>query len=271
MNIEKKFNMLSTKEWMQYLQYKLSPEREKELLDKTTSDPFLKEAVDAFNSLENRNIAFTSLSYIHDQVEEITGVSESKITSINIRKGSTPTINKSTILILVGALVLAGLGALIYFLIQNGTFSSSSDSEETNVVETTNTTTDGVDSSTLPLDALPNAMNSTPVADTPATSTTPSGSTVSPTSSVKKKKSSNYQNDNTANGQVDPNITYTSTPSNNGGANNYSKETVQFNKAQDLYNAGKVEDAKAILNNLKSYDNPKKAQSENILKTISNQ
>lgn len=42
MNIERKFKMFSTKEWIQYLQYKLSPEREKELEVQSAKDEFFK-------------------------------------------------------------------------------------------------------------------------------------------------------------------------------------------------------------------------------------
>ncbi|MFY7862040.1 MAG: hypothetical protein ACOVP5_07405, partial [Chitinophagales bacterium] len=59
--IEKKFVLFSTKEWLQFLQYKLNPDREKELMDRTMTDPFLKEAVDTISDQNNRGLAFQSL------------------------------------------------------------------------------------------------------------------------------------------------------------------------------------------------------------------
>ena len=64
MNIEKKFKMFSTKEWIQYLQYKLSPEREKELESQLVKDPFLNEAVTTIGDKENRALAYQSISLL---------------------------------------------------------------------------------------------------------------------------------------------------------------------------------------------------------------
>lgn len=268
MYIEKKITMLSTKEWMQYLQYKLSPEREKELLDKTTTDLFLKEAVDSFNNLENRNIAFTSLSYIHDQIEEMTGVSESKITHIDLRNSNSQTFSKQTIIIGIGFLLTLGLGILLYYLSQNGMFDSAANTEETVVAESPmESISSTVDSSAIPLDVIPNSTTSPVAVDTPKPLST---NTVGSASENKKKKSSNSSvsgySASTSNGTPE---VYTS-PS-QVATTSSNKETEQFYKAQELFKANKVEEAKNILKELKSYDNPKRAQSEKILNTLNNQ
>ena len=71
--------MFSTKEWIQYLQYKLSPDREKELEMEMTKNPFLNEAVKVIGDKENRALSHQSISLLIGEVQQYTGVSESRI------------------------------------------------------------------------------------------------------------------------------------------------------------------------------------------------
>lgn len=114
MNIERKFKMFSTKEWIQYLQYKLSPEREKELEVQSAKDEFLKEAIDILGDKENRAISYQSISFLINEVQDYTGVSESKISRVKERADydtSTPIDWKMIGLIGAGILLI---GLIIY-------------------------------------------------------------------------------------------------------------------------------------------------------------
>jgi hypothetical protein len=118
MNIERKFKMFSTKEWIQYLQYKLSPEREKELEVQSAKDEFLKEAIDTIGDKENRAISYQSVSFLINEVEHYTGVSESKISRVKERADydtSAPVDWK-----MIG---LVGAGVLLICLVIYGVFS----------------------------------------------------------------------------------------------------------------------------------------------------
>ncbi len=261
--IEKKFNMYSTKEWLQFLQYKLSPEREKELTDRVPYDPFLKEAYDAISTQENRPVAFQSLSYLINQIEEATGVSESNIMAY---KSDRPELNKGIdkkwFLYLAGLVLLGFLCYGIYYLISNNSFASAE-------VETTATDTAAItnyiDTSNSPLDVIPGAIST----DTPITSTQPNMGAIVSESNVKPKPLT-PKPQVTTNANFSSTTTTTSAPAVSDVASS-SKENDQFKKAQDLYKRGDAEgkdEAKKILINLSSYDNTEKAKAEKILKSL---
>jgi hypothetical protein len=263
MTIERKFNMFSTREWIQYLQYKLSPEREKELAENADRDPFLKEALDAISAQENRPIAFQSISYLISIVEENTGVSESKITrAATTRRSSSPisneTFNPKLILLIAGGLALACiLGFGIYTLINHQSTSNNIEEITTQADSTSISNANYADSSARPFDILPSG--------TVAVDTTPKP-VVNPSTSARKPISQQPQE------TIYPTTTTTvnsSTPSTASSASNGNgKERELFNKAQELYMQDKRDEAKKILRELKSYDNPMKAQAENILTSI---
>jgi hypothetical protein len=258
MTIERKFNMFSTREWIQYLQYKLSPEREKELSENAERDPFLKEALSAIGSQENRPIAFQSISYLISIVEENTGVSESKITrAATTRRSSSPiandSLNSKLILLIIGGFILAGvLGFGIYSLINHQSTSNQIDEITTLADSTTIANTNYADSSSRPFDVIPSAT--TPVDTLPKPIANPSSSARKPISQQ-------------------PTANTSSTPISNSPpvASGNGKERELFEKAQDLYKQEKHDEAKKILRELKSYDNPMKAQAEKILSSLDKQ
>lgn len=260
--IEKKFNMLSTREWIQYLQYKLAPEREKEINDYASSDPFLKDALDAMSSQEARPVAFQSISYLIGIVEENTGVSESKITKSPITRGSTPSsssdsFNPKIILLALAGLLVAGLiGYGIYWAIQQQ--SSASQVEE--VISTADSIATAninyADSSSRPFDVLPSTT--TPIDTAPKAVVNPTVSARKPAASIPTTSAPTTTTTQS---------TSTSTPS---VSSTSGKEQELFEKAQALYMQNKRDEAKKILRELKSYDNPKRAQAEKILNQIGN-
>jgi hypothetical protein len=63
-------------------------------------------------------------------------------------------------------------------------------------------------------------------------------------------------------------ITGQSTNNSNSQNLGENKDRKLFDEAQNLYKSGKIEESKAILNKLKSYENPYKGQSEDILKNL---
>lgn len=266
--IEKKFNMFSTKEWLQFLQYKISPEREKELMDKASSDSFLREAVEAISTQENRPVSFQSLSYLISQVEDATGVSESNITSEKIRRRVDPDMNKKLILI-IGGIFLAGLIAFgIYYFISNRT--EVIDAEASNEIESI-PQQEMVDTSSRPFDIIP---TSTPVVDSiaPTPVNTPTQSTPKKKVNTASTSSSSYT---TSPSYTEPKTTAvvatTPTPpqaSAPARSNQVSKERELFNQAQDMFKQGNRDGAKQILNQLNSYDNPMKSQSGKILENM---
>lgn len=258
--IEKKFTMLSTKEWLQLFQYKLSPEREKELHERANHDPFLKEAVETITTQDNRPIAFQSLTYLIHQIEDATGVSESNIatgkTSSSYNTGSLSA--KTLWMILAGLLLVALLASGIYYYV------NLPDSELTadDLVEVDSTaTTQYVDTSNRPLDVIPNMPSTT---DTPLTSIT---NPIKAASSTKKSSSnSTYSSDNTTTSNTSSSLTVEhKNPSAAGSTGDGNRERELFQQAQDKFKTGDREGAKQILNNLKGYDNPMKNQAEKIL------
>jgi|688.fasta_scaffold55820_3 hypothetical protein len=250
LNIEKKFTMLSTKEWMQYLQHKLPNDREKELLDRAQYDEFLRESLDAINSMEGRHLAYQSLNYIHQQIENATGVSESRISNTNVNQYETPVDTKKYVMIGLGALAIALIVFGVFYFVYNNM--SNNEEEEDNtmneLVEDTSPVANSVDSSTLPMEQITPDANT--AASVPATTATPT--LASPNKPTSKSTPNAGQSTNNTNSQ-------------NSGEN---KDRKLFEEAQNLYKSGKIEESKVILDKLKSYDNPYKGQSEDILKNL---
>ena len=263
--MEKKFNMFSTKEWVQFLQYKISPEREKELMDKSATDPFLREAIEVISTQEYRPIAFQSLSYLIGQVEDATGVSESNITSERISRRKDPMMNRN-LLFLVGGILLAGLVAFgIYYVISNRT--EVIEAEDMNSMETL-PASETVDTSSKPFDVIP---NTTPILDTPI-----KASSATAGQNESKKKITRPTTGTASANQTAPSVTKAAEVSApaaavakpSSEAPQGSKERELFGQAQDMFKQGNLQGAKQILNHLNSYDNPMKNQSGKILENI---
>jgi hypothetical protein len=257
--IEKKFNMFSTKEWIQFLQYKLTPEREKEIMSHADSDPFLKEALDVIGIQENRPIAFQSLSYLISVIEENTGVSESKIAKGETGRSSSSSSSDSAMgmkiaLGLGGLIVLGLIGFGIYYLVSQQNQSTEADQTVSTVDTLSTLPVSNIDSSLQPFQVIPNAS---PTIDTVSRSTSIS----SPTSSASKPASSVAKKPTTTN----PNTGSIASPNPTS-----DKERVLFNQAQEAYKQGNREEAKKILKSISSYDNPMKNNAEAILKSIGN-
>lgn len=162
MNIERKFKMFSTKEWIQYLQYKLSPEREKELEVQSAKDEFLKEAIDILGDKENRAISYQSISFLINEVQDYTGVSESKISRVKERADydtSTPIDWKMIGLIGAGILLI---GLIIYGIFSLFAHLSNSPEQEQTLIEAESVSSvqSYADSSSLPMETIPNASSS---------------------------------------------------------------------------------------------------------------
>jgi hypothetical protein len=266
MNIERKFKMFSTKEWIQYLQYKLSPEREKDLESQLVKDPFLNEAVTTIGDKENRALAYQSISLLINEVQLYTGVSESKIlkSKETSEEQTTMPINWKLIGIIAGGLLLLGmLGYGIYYFLSS---SSGADNEEQTMVEAESVSNiqSYADSSSRPMEIIPNAVSaaSTPV-DTPISSLT---------KPVLKKPAIQGSNNLSNTSQVNsaPSKTSNSSAVTSPSAALSQKERELFNQAQEIYKQGNREEAKRILRELKSYDNPMKSQAETILKNMEN-
>ena len=126
--------MLSTKEWMQYLQHKLPSEREKELIDRAQYDDFLRESLDAINSMEGRHLAYQSLNYIHQQIENATGVSESRISNTNVNQYETPIDTKKYLMIGLGVLVFALIVFGIFYFVNNNTSTNNEENLDNNLL-----------------------------------------------------------------------------------------------------------------------------------------
>ena len=258
--IEKKFVLFSTKEWLQFLQYKLNPDREKELMDRTMTDPFLKEAVDTISDQNNRGLAFQSLCFLISQIEEVTGVSESRVSGISPARSSASSNNFRKIVFIVVGLIVAGLIAFGIFKMVTSP-SVPNDADTISIDSSISVTSAGLDTSSGPLDVLPNAGISTidpqsKAAALPSATKNPSKPTVT------TKPNREAQKTSTPTTPISP--VPTENPSN-------VMANEQFNKAQELYKKGNNEEAKKILENLKSYDNPKRNQAERILNTLGNQ
>ncbi len=257
--IEKKFVLFSTKEWLQFLQYKLNPDREKELMDRSLMDPFLKEAVDTISDQNNRGVAFQSLCFLISEIEEVTGVSESIVSGISPARSSASNDSHKKIAFIVGGLIVASLiGFSIYRMV---TSSSVPNEEDTISIDTSITITPiGLDTSASPLDVLPNTgiptVDSQPkVAELPNATKAASKPAITPNSSIGTQIISTPR---------------TSTQSKSAENSSNIKANEQFNKAQELYKKGNNEEARKILENLKSYDNPRRKQAEKILNTTGN-
>lgn len=258
MSIDRKFNMLSTKEWIQYLQYKLTPEREKEIEIQSQKDVFLKEALDIIGDKENRALAYQSITYLINVIEGNTGVSESKITkvkSVSTNTNSGSSIQPKLIAIIIAGLILLGmLGYGIYYLIQQ----NNSTNEESTMVEaqTISESQSYADSSLLPMETLP-----TPIS---AMTDTTKVAKLTPKSNVKSSSNTNNSTE----------IIYRESPVQSASEpkveSNSSKERELFQQAQDQFKNGNRDEAKRILKELKSYENPMKSQAETILKNMEN-
>jgi hypothetical protein len=250
LEVEKKFTMLSTKEWMQYLQHKLPADRERELNDHLQYDEFLKEAVDSINALDGRHIAFQSLNLIHQQIFETTGVSESKIINSSFDTNSTTNAysNKKIMYFIFGIVTISILSLGLFWFINSRTNSTENieDAEiKEEVLEIDNTANQTiVDSTMMPLETIESASKTTPSAN--AVSLTPAGSQNKSASSAKKELNNNSSN------QI----------------NSTNNERSQFEQAQEYYKNGKIDEAKSILKKLSSYENSQTKQAESILKNI---
>ncbi|MCE2962765.1 MAG: hypothetical protein ACK5UE_03580 [Chitinophagales bacterium] len=266
MNIERKFKMFSTKEWIQYLQYKLSPEREKELESQLVKDPFLNEAVTTIGDKENRAQSYQSISLLINEVQHYTGVSESKIlkSKETSEDNTAMPIDWKLVSMIAGGLFLLGmLGYGIYYFLSS---SSGVDNEEQTMVEAESVSNiqSYADSSSRPLEVIPNAVSaaSTPL-DTPVSSVT---------KPVLKKPAIQGSNNVASSTQLNSASSKASNSSapNSPAAALSQKERELFNQAQEIYKQGNREEAKRILRELKSYDNPMKSQAETILKNMEN-
>lgn len=193
LNIEKKFTMLSTKEWMQYLQHKLPNDREKELLERAEYDEFLRESLEAINSMEGRHLAYQSLNYIHQQIEITTGVSESKISNTSFDKYETPVDTKKYLMIGLAVLAVILIAYGVYYFFNNTTHSNEENEENSmnELVEDTSSDTKAIDSSALPMEQITPDASST--ANIP-TATTSSSTTISENSISNTPTSSTQTN-----------------------------------------------------------------------------
>lgn len=251
LEVEKNFTMLSTKEWMQYLQHKLPAERERELNEHLQYDDFLKEAVDSINALDGRHIAFQSLNHIHQQIFETTGVSESKIINSSYHSNTTSSSfnSKNLMYIIIGLVFILSLAfGLFWFL---NTKSNSIEIDET--IEKTEETLEIDNSPTQPI------VDSTMLPLETIETTTPSATIISQTPVRNQNKS---QNNTTTNEKVELNT------SSSGSNNSTNNERAQFEQAQEYYKNGNIKEAKAILKKLSSYENSQTKQAESILKNI---
>jgi len=261
-DIEKKFVKLSTKEWMQYLQYKLSPERERELMDHTQYDIFLSDALESINAMEGRHLAYNSLSYIHSQIEEMTGVSGSKISNqrstVNHYSSSSPNFNNYKIVLIVLAIcAVLGIGIWMFNYFNSSTDENNLSEESLIESESATKSNDLIDSSTLPMSTIQNnSSSSTEPSMTPIKATSTSNSNVQSTPSLVDEQK--MKNESLTNVKSEPN-------------NIKNSEKEEFERAQDLYKQGKINESKEILKKLRNYDNPYKTQSETLLKNLSGQ
>jgi hypothetical protein len=254
LEVEKKFTMLSTKEWMQYLQHKLPADREREVNDHLQYDEFLKEAVDSINALDGRHIAFQSLNFIHQQIFETTGVSESKVINSDYYTNSnTNSFNTKKIMYIIVGIAFISIIALGLFWFLNSKSNTSENLNESEnkeeVLEVDNTATQPiVDSTLMPLETIESKSPNTPSAN--AVSLTPAGSQNKSLGNLKTNEKKELNNN----------------PSNQNSSTN--NERSQFEQAQELYKNGKINEAKGILKKLSSYENSQTKQAESILKNI---
>lgn len=261
MSIERKFKMFSTKEWIQFLQYKLSPEREKELEIQCEKDPFLKEAVNTIGDKENRALAYQSVALLINEVQQYTGVSESKIVKSreNVETKKEMPINWRIVGIIIMGIILMGiLGYGIYYFLSS---SPGVDAQDQTMVEaeTVSSIQSYADSSSLPMETIPNAA---------VAASMPVDSVSMTKQKVATKK--NQSQSSSSIGDINNDINPASSNASNPAAAVSQKERELFNQAQEIYKQGNREEAKEILRKLKSYDNPMKSQAETILKNMEN-
>jgi hypothetical protein len=265
MMIERKFKMLSTKEWIQYLQYKLSPEREKELEVEMTKDDFLNESLKVIGDKENRALAHQSISFLISEVQEYTGVSESKIIQIKEIRSMEPTapVNWKLIGLIAGGLLLLGLlGYGIYYFLSSD--ANNVDQEQTMVeAESVSSIQSYADSSSMPMETIPTAS-----AAASNSVDTIAASTMKKPLFKAKSLQTTTESVNSSDQVSSTSPSVNPTPSINSAAS--QKERDLFNQAQEIYKQGNREGAKKILRELKSYDNPMKSQAESILKNMEN-
>ena len=267
MNIERKFKMFSTKEWIQFLQYKLSQEREKEMEVQMTKEAFLKEAIETIGDKENRAVSFQSMTHLISEVQQYTGVSESKISRSkeSIDYDVTAPINWKLIgVVSAGIALLCLLVFGVYALIHR--LSNSPEQEQTMLeAESVSSIQSYADSSGMPMEIIPINTNKRLVDTTPAkpaVKTNPYPSASMPAKSGSTAANTGEESENTV---LKNN---TSNTSNSNGAS--QRERDLFNQAQEIFKQGNREEAKRILRELKSYDNPMKSQAETILKNMEN-
>ncbi len=266
MSIEKKFKMFSTREWIQFLQYKLSLEREKELEEQMSKDAFINEAITTIGDKENRPLAHQSIALLINEVQQYTGVSESKISKSKetLEEQTVIPINWKLIGMIVGGLlVLSVLGyGISYFL---SSIPSADNQEQTMVeAESVSNIQSYADSSSMPMEIIPSATSAASIpVDTPVSSLT---------KPILKKPAIQGSNNLSSTSQVNsaPAKTTNSSTVTSPGAALSQKERELFNQAQEIYKQGNREEAKRILRELKSYDNPMKSQAETILKNMEN-
>lgn len=258
--IEKKFTMLSTKEWLQYFQYKLSSDRDKELTDQSHKDLFLKEALDTLSDKDARNISFQSLSYLISQIEEATGVSESNITAFKPARSADPDRNRKILIGLIGFTLIALIGFGIFYLVNSSSLGDTEDAAPTVIQDTAQVNNvNFIDTSASPLDMLPSSATNTANTDTIAQKV------ATPVAKPAKKKIEIEQSSPTVE-QAKPTMPSQPTAS----VQKTDREQELIIEAQEKYKRNDIEGAKRILNNLKSYENTQKDKAERILKSIGN-
>lgn len=266
MSIDRKFKMFSTKEWIQYLQYKLSPEREKELEVQVAKDPFLKEAIETIGDKEHRALSYQSVTFLINEVQDYTGVSESKISRVKERADydTSPPINWKLIGIVGAGVVILGLLLYGVYALINHLGNSPAQEQTMTEAESVSSVQSYADSSSLPMETLPNVSPTSiqdSIANKPVVKTNPTAAASKPSGSAAQLNSSQTSN------PIPAKTTNTSTGNSMGAS---QKERELFNQAQEIFKQGNREEAKRILRELKSYDNPMKSQAETILKNMEN-
>ena len=250
--IIKKFNKLSTKEWLQYFQFKLSPDREKELVSHATQDPFLKDALDGFSDQNIRPIAHQSYNLLLSKIRTSSGNSAFSRNATGGSSSSMSYLNLKTIILgLVLLAAIIGAGFLINYLMNTDTEDNDYTQEEP-AIEAIETDIPSEDEN-APLEVIPNTESISQPEET------------SQTQSTTNNSSSRNQETNQT---VEPTITETTnspslsteepSPSsaevnkpNTAPTQDFSKENELFQKAQQLYTQGKYSESKQILQKLK--------------------
>ncbi|MCU0327461.1 MAG: hypothetical protein MUE53_00560 [Chitinophagales bacterium] len=262
--IHKKFNKLTTKEWNQYFQNKLSPEREKQLMEHLPYDPFLKEAVDTINEGDVKSVAYNSLQLIHAQIEEITGVGSTS----NYNASSTNNFFSSKafkiglfILVLLGVI---GLGLWLWYIFNRDMSIKQlrSENEEIETVEMVKTDLPNPNDSLLINDIQPIQTNSASSISIPSSSSVNNNSITNPSFSnpIDNSKGNNTKPTSTPAPAPAPSTSEYRTVIVDNDAN------LKFQKAQELYKNNKINEAKVLLKELRNTELRDKA--ETALKNI---